>query len=134
MKNLEKNDPMAYDAVKQELKRIREGIELIPSENFVSVNVLEAMGTIFTNKYSEGYPQKRYYGGNQVVDIVEQTAIDRAKELSIAYLDMNLAPSNHYNFTDGNHLHKESSKNVSFEIGTWINKSSKALTHNTLYK
>ncbi|MBU1165151.1 serine hydroxymethyltransferase [Patescibacteria group bacterium] len=81
MKNLQKNDPAAYDAVKQELKRIREGIELIPSENFVSVNVLEAMGTIFTNKYSEGYPQKRYYGGNQVVDIVEQMAIDRAKEL-----------------------------------------------------
>lgn len=81
MKYLEKNDPAAFDAVRKELKRIREGIELIPSENFVSINVLEAMGTVFTNKYSEGYPQKRYYGGNQVVDIVEQMAIDRAKEL-----------------------------------------------------
>jgi len=81
MENLEKNDVAAFDAVKKELKRIREGIELIPSENFVSVNVLEAMGTVFTNKYSEGYTQKRYYGGNQVVDIVEQMAIDRAKEL-----------------------------------------------------
>ncbi|RJR31413.1 serine hydroxymethyltransferase [Candidatus Parcubacteria bacterium] len=81
MKILPKQDPKAYEAVKLELKRIREGIELIPSENFVSVAVLEAMGTVFTNKYSEGYPQKRYYGGNQVVDIVEQMAIDRAKEL-----------------------------------------------------
>jgi len=75
------NDKAAFEALKKELKRIREGIELIPSENFVSSAVLEAMGTVFTNKYSEGYPQKRYYGGNQVVDIVEQLAIDRAKEL-----------------------------------------------------
>lgn len=78
---LAKQDPQAYEAIKNELKRIREGIELIPSENFVSVAVLEAMGTVFTNKYSEGYSHKRYYGGNQVVDVVEDLAIERAKQL-----------------------------------------------------
>ncbi|OYT58002.1 MAG: serine hydroxymethyltransferase [Candidatus Aenigmatarchaeota archaeon] len=78
---LEKTDPEIAQAVRNELKRIRNGVELIPSENFVSMAVLEAMGTIFTNKYSEGYPHKRYYGGNEFVDVVEELAINRAKKL-----------------------------------------------------
>lgn len=76
---------MTDEAVKKliaaEEKRQREGIELIPSENYVSREVLEAMGSIFTNKYSEGFPGKRYYGGQENTDKVEQLAIDRAKAL-----------------------------------------------------
>src|SRR3954465_13092505 len=64
-----------------EEQRQREGLELIPSENYVSADVLEAMGSIFTNKYSEGYPGRRYYGGQTFTDPLEQLAIDRAKEL-----------------------------------------------------
>jgi len=64
-----------------EERRQREGLELIPSENYVSSDVLEAMGSVFTNKYSEGYPGKRYYGGQENTDAVEQIAIDRAKKL-----------------------------------------------------
>ena len=64
-----------------EEKRQREGLELIPSENYVSRDVLEALGSVFTNKYSEGYPGKRYYGGQQFTDQVEQLAIDRAKQM-----------------------------------------------------
>ncbi len=64
-----------------EQKRQRDGLELIPSENYVSRDVLEALGSVFTNKYSEGYPGKRYYGGQQFTDQVEQLAIDRAKKL-----------------------------------------------------
>ncbi len=64
-----------------EIKRQREGLELIPSENYVSRDVLNALGSEFTNKYSEGYPGKRYYGGQENTDLVEQVAIDRAKQL-----------------------------------------------------
>lgn len=64
-----------------ELKRQKEGIELIPSENYVSRDILEAVGSILTNKYSEGYPGKRYYGGNQIIDTIEELAIKRAKKL-----------------------------------------------------
>lgn len=67
--------------IKAEEKRQREGLELIPSENYVSRDVLDAMGSIFTNKYSEGFPGKRYYGGQENTDQVEQLAIDRAKQL-----------------------------------------------------
>src|SRR5680860_323775 len=69
------------DLMKNELRRQREGLELIPSENYVSRDVLNALGSVFTNKYSEGYPGKRYYGGQEFTDQVEQLAIDRAKEL-----------------------------------------------------
>ncbi|MBT4824781.1 serine hydroxymethyltransferase [Candidatus Woesearchaeota archaeon] len=79
--NLKNFDPEVAQAVKNELRREREGAELIASENFVSRAVLETMGTVLTNKYSEGYPNKRYYGGNEFVDITEQLAIDRAKQL-----------------------------------------------------
>lgn len=75
------SDPELYAAMKQELVRQRDHIELIASENFTSRAVMEAMGSHLTNKYAEGYPGARYYGGCEYVDIVEQLAIDRAKEL-----------------------------------------------------
>lgn len=81
LNHLQKQEPEIYEAIKQELERQRHGIELIPSENFVSPALLEALGSIFTNKYAEGYPGKRYYGGTQHIDVVEQLAIDRAKQL-----------------------------------------------------
>ncbi len=74
-------DQLIFDLIADEKARQTEGLELIASENFVSQNVLDAMGSVLTNKYAEGYPNKRYYGGCEVVDIVEQVAIDRAKEL-----------------------------------------------------
>ena len=74
-------DPLISNAVQNEVARQANGLELIASENFVSEAVLEAMGSVFTNKYAEGYPRKRYYGGCEWSDVVEQTAIDRAKEL-----------------------------------------------------
>lgn len=74
-------DTTVAKLIKAEEKRQREGLELIPSENYVSREVLDALGSIFTNKYSEGYPGKRYYGGQENTDIVEQLAIDRAKAL-----------------------------------------------------
>jgi len=75
------NDTLIFGLIEKELKRQREGIELIASENFASAAVIRAMGTCLTNKYAEGYPGKRYYGGCEVVDQVEQAAIDRLKEL-----------------------------------------------------
>jgi glycine hydroxymethyltransferase len=74
-------DPFISGVIDEEVRRQAEGLELIASENFVSEAVLEAMGSVFTNKYAEGYPRKRYYGGCEFADVVEQTAIDRAKEL-----------------------------------------------------
>ncbi|ETT65101.1 serine hydroxymethyltransferase [Paenibacillus sp. JNUCC32] len=81
MEHLRKNDPAVLEAMDLELKRQRSNIELIASENIVSEAVMEAMGTVLTNKYAEGYPGKRYYGGCERVDIVEDIARDRAKEL-----------------------------------------------------
>jgi len=78
---LDKVDPQIADMLREEAVREATGLELIPSENLVSEAVLEAMGSIFTNKYAEGYPGKRYYGGCEVADKVEQLAIDRAKQL-----------------------------------------------------
>ncbi len=78
---LQKADPQVYEIVKREEQRQKEGIELIASENYVSPAVLEAMGSVLTNKYSEGYPGKRYYGGNEVIDEAETLAIERAKAL-----------------------------------------------------
>ena len=74
-------DSVIFDLITRERKRQTDGIELIASENFVSPQVLEAMGSVLTNKYAEGYPGARYYGGCEVVDIVEQLAIDRLKQL-----------------------------------------------------
>lgn len=78
---LKKTDPDVYDAIRAEVRRQNENIELIASENFTSLSVLEAMGSVLTNKYAEGYPAKRWYGGCENVDVVEQLAIDRAKQL-----------------------------------------------------
>ena len=74
-------DPEIFDAIGKELKRQQDKIELIASENIVSKAVLEAAGSIFTNKYAEGYPGKRYYGGCEYADVVETLAIERAKQL-----------------------------------------------------
>src|ERR671911_1015448 len=81
MQNLSRTDPEVADAVRNETRRQGRQLELIASENFVSPAVLEAMGSVLTNKYAEGYPGKRYYGGCEFVDIAEQLAIDRAKQL-----------------------------------------------------
>ncbi len=78
---VQKEDPQVYEIIKREEQRQKEGIELIASENYVSPAVLEAMGSVLTNKYSEGYPGKRYYGGNEVIDQAENLAIERAKAL-----------------------------------------------------
>jgi glycine hydroxymethyltransferase len=78
---LQKSDPEVYAAVSGEMKREQDGVELIASENYVSAPVLEALGSPFTNKYSEGYPGKRYYGGQEFTDAVETLAIERAKAL-----------------------------------------------------
>ena len=74
-------DSTVFDLIEQERERQTHGLELIASENFVSPQVLEAAGSVLTNKYAEGYPGKRYYGGCQVVDEVETLAINRAKDL-----------------------------------------------------
>ena len=81
MDSLSKVDPQVCKAVEEELNRQRTKLELIASENIVSRAVMEAQGSVLTNKYAEGYPGKRYYGGCEYVDVVEQLAIDRAKEL-----------------------------------------------------
>src|SRR5579859_4162586 len=79
--HIQNQDPKLYEIIKREEQRQKEGIELIASENYVSPAVLEAMGSVLTNKYSEGYVGKRYYGGNEIIDQAESLAIERAKEL-----------------------------------------------------
>src|SRR5262249_1063864 len=74
-------DTIVFDLIDKELQRQRNGIELIASENFTSLQVLQAMGTCPTNKYAEGYPGKRYYGGCEVVDEIENLAIERLKKI-----------------------------------------------------
>src|SRR4030088_411360 len=80
-RSLAEADPQVYDAIRHELERQDSRLELIASENFVSEAVLEVMGSVFTNKYAEGYPGKRYYGGCEYADVVENLARDRAKKL-----------------------------------------------------
>ncbi|MEK6854028.1 MAG: serine hydroxymethyltransferase, partial [Nanoarchaeota archaeon] len=80
MQRLAETDNEVHELILAELGRQEDGLEMIPSENFVSKAVLEAMGSVFTNKYSEGYPGKRYYGGNEFVDKVENLAIERTKK------------------------------------------------------
>jgi glycine hydroxymethyltransferase len=79
--HIKKQDERIFNAITGEATREKEGLELIPSENYVSQAVHEALGSVLTNKYAEGYPGKRYYGGQEFTDIVEQVAIDRAKAL-----------------------------------------------------
>lgn len=82
---LQSTDPAIYDIARKELARQRTGLEMIPSENFCSLAVMEAQGSVLTNKYSEGYPGKRYYGGNEFIDQSESLAIERAKKLFGAF-------------------------------------------------
>ena len=81
MQKLADTDPEIYAAIDQELGRQRNTLELIASENIVSQAVMEAQGSLLTNKYAEGYPGRRYYGGCEHVDVTEKLAINRAKEL-----------------------------------------------------
>ena len=82
-------DPQLAQAIEAEKQRQEEHIELIASENYTSPRVLEAQGSVLTNKYAEGYPGRRYYGGCEHVDVAEQLAIDRAKELfGAAYVNV----------------------------------------------
>src|SRR6476620_3810577 len=74
-------DQQVFDIIKEELQRQRRGIELIASENFTSLQVMQAMGNVMTNKYAEGYPGRRYYAGCEIVDQTEQLAIDRLKQI-----------------------------------------------------
>ena len=74
-------DTLVFDIIRKELERQRRGIELIASENFTSLQVMQAMGGVMTNKYAEGYPGRRYYGGCEIVDKTEQLAIDRLCQL-----------------------------------------------------
>lgn len=78
---LQQTDPAIFDIIKEEAERQEYGIELIASENYTSKAVMEAMGSVLTNKYSEGYVGKRYYGGNEVIDKMEALAIERCKQL-----------------------------------------------------
>jgi glycine hydroxymethyltransferase len=78
---IEKNDPAVWKAIESEIERQADGLEMIASENYTSPAVMQAAGSVLTNKYAEGYPGKRYYGGCEFVDVVEQLAIDRAKQL-----------------------------------------------------
>jgi len=81
MSHIQQSDPKIHEAIEREKQRQAEGVELIPSENYTSEAVMEACGSILTNKYSEGYPGRRYYGGQENIDTIENMAIDRAKEL-----------------------------------------------------
>src|SRR5919205_52576 len=81
LRDLKTADATVYASIQREHVREEEGLELIASENYVSRAVLEAQGSILTNKYAEGYPGNRYYGGCECVDIVENLAIERAKQL-----------------------------------------------------
>jgi len=81
MTPLEQQDPAIWEAISAEARRQQEGLEMIASENYTSLAVMQAQGSVLTNKYAEGYPGKRYYGGCQFVDVVEDLAIDRAKQL-----------------------------------------------------
>lgn len=99
MKNLQKTDPQIYNLIKEEEKRQRDVLEMIPSENYASQAVLEALGTVLNNKYSEGYPKKRYYQGNVVADKVETLAQERAKKLfGVEYVNVQALSGSVMNF------------------------------------
>ncbi len=155
--NLAEVDPVINDAINNEIKRQTNGLELIASENFVSEAVLQAMGTVFTNKYAEGYPKKRYYGGCEFADVVEQTAIDRAKEIfgaehanvqphsgAQANMAVFLAALNHgdkilgMNLSHGGHLthgHPMNFSGINFEVSDYgVNKETEQIDYDELQK
>ncbi len=155
--NLAEVDRVINDAINDEIKRQTNGLELIASENFVSEAVLQAMGTVFTNKYAEGYPKKRYYGGCEFADVVEQTAIDRAKEIfgaehanvqphsgAQANMAVFLASLNHgdkilgMNLSHGGHLthgHPMNFSGINFEVSDYgVSKETETIDYDELQK
>ncbi len=155
--NLAEVDPIINDAINDEIKRQTNGLELIASENFVSEAVLQAMGTVFTNKYAEGYPKKRYYGGCEFADVVEQSAIDRAKEIfgaehanvqphsgAQANMAVFLAALNHgdkilgMNLSHGGHLthgHPMNFSGINFEVSDYgVSKDTETIDYDELQK
>lgn len=155
--NLAEVDPIIAGAINDETKRQSGGLELIASENFVSEAVLQAMGSVFTNKYAEGYPGKRYYGGCGFADVVEQLAIDRAKEIfgaehanvqphsgAQANMAVFLASLNHgdkilgMNLSHGGHLthgHPMNFSGINFEVSDYgVSKDTEQIDYDELQR
>ncbi len=155
--NLAEVDPIISEAIDNETRRQSNGLELIASENFVSEAVLHAMGSVFTNKYAEGYPKKRYYGGCEFADVVEQLAIDRAKEIfgaqhanvqphsgAQANMAVFLASLNHgdrilgMNLSHGGHLthgHPMNFSGINFEVSDYgVSKETETIDYDELQK
>ncbi len=155
--NLAEVDPLINDAINDEIKRQTNGLELIASENFVSEAVLQAMGTVFTNKYAEGYPGKRYYGGCEFADVVENLAIERAKEIfgvshanvqphsgAQANMAVFLAALDHgdeilgMNLSHGGHLthgHPMNFSGINYEVSDYgVNKETEQIDYDELQK
>lgn len=155
--NLAEVDSVIAEAINDETKRQSGGLELIASENFVSEAVLQAMGSVFTNKYAEGYPKKRYYGGCEFADVVEQLAIDRAKEIfgaehanvqphsgAQANMAVFLASLQHgdkilgMNLSHGGHLthgHPMNFSGINFEVSDYgVNKETEQIDYDELQK
>jgi glycine hydroxymethyltransferase len=155
--NLAEVDPIIAGAISDETNRQANGLELIASENFVSEAVLQAMGSVFTNKYAEGYPKKRYYGGCEFADVVEQLAIDRAKEIfgaehanvqphsgAQANMSVFLASLNHgdkilgMNLSHGGHLthgHPMNFSGINYEVSDYgVSKETETIDYDELQK
>jgi glycine hydroxymethyltransferase len=155
--NLAEVDSIVAEAINDETNRQANGLELIASENFVSEAVLQAMGSVFTNKYAEGYPGKRYYGGCEFSDVVEQLAIDRAKEIfgaehanvqphsgAQANMSVFLASLQHgdrilgMNLSHGGHLthgHPMNFSGINFEVSDYgVNKETEQIDYDELQK
>lgn len=155
--NLAEVDSIIAQAINDEVKRQANGLELIASENFVSEAVLQAMGSVFTNKYAEGYPKKRYYGGCEFADVVEQLAIDRAKEIfgaehanvqphsgAQANMSVFLAALQHgdkipgMNLSHGGHLthgHPMNFSGINFEVSDYgVSKDTETIDYDELQK
>ena len=155
--NLAEVDSTIAEAINNETRRQADGLELIASENFVSEAVLQAMGSVFTNKYAEGYPKKRYYGGCEFADVVEQLAIDRAKEIfgaqhanvqphsgAQANMSVYLAALQHgdkilgMNLSHGGHLthgHPMNFSGINFEVADYgVSKETEQIDYDELQK
>jgi glycine hydroxymethyltransferase len=155
--NISEADPLISNAIDSEVRRQADGLELIASENFVSEAVLQTMGTVFTNKYAEGYPGRRYYGGCEFSDVVEQAAIDRAKEIfgaehanvqphsgAQANMAVFLAAINHsdtilgMNLSHGGHLthgHPLNFSGINFKVADYgVNRETEQIDYDELQK